>query len=320
MSLDILTEVTEAEHRIRKRVRCTPLEYSPVLSNRTSSRVYLKLENQQLTGSFKVRGAVNKYLSLSDDEKRRGIVTASSGNHAGAVGYTIDIFGGKGIVYLPETASQAKVSALAQYPIELRFFGQDCIEGEREARRVAGQDGNTYVSPYSDPKIIGGQGTIGVEILQEMSTLPDQVLVPVGGGGLITGVAGYLKAKHPGIRVVGCQPEASGVMAASVREGRILEVTSKPTLADGTAGGLDPDSITFGPCCEFVDEFILVTEEEIAEAMRLVLEHHHMLVEGSAALSIAVLLRMNEVVRDKTSVLLVSGNKVSMDILRRVLG
>ena len=319
MRLDVLTEVTEAESRIRDHVRRTPLEHSPALSERTFGRVFLKLENHQLTGSFKLRGAVNKYLSLSEEQKRRGIVTASSGNHGGAVAYTVDRFGGKGIVYLPETASRAKVSALSHYPVELRFFGEDCFEGEIEAMRVAREEEITYVSPYSDPKVVGGQGTIGVEILQEMETLPDLVLVPVGGGGLIAGVAGYLKAKHPEVTIVGCQPEASAVMASSVREGRILELASKPTLADGTAGGVDPDSITFEPCRQFVDEFVLVTEEEIADAMRLAMEYHHMLVEGAAALSIAVLLRMGEAVRDKTSVLVVSGNKVSMDTLKRVL-
>ena len=314
---EIIAEVEAAEKRIRPYIRETPLEPSHELSERSGSDVHLKLESQQISGSFKLRGAMNKILSLDEHERQR-VVTASSGNHAAAVAYALSKLGGSGIIYLPETVAKAKREALLPYGVELRLVGQDSVEGELEAMKAAEREGLVYVSPYSDPKVIGGQGTIGLEIERQLGNV-DAVFVPVGGGGLIAGVAGYMKARHPEVQVMGCQPENSRVMAESVRAGKILDLASEPTLADGAAGGLDPNTITFPICQRTIDAFVLVTEAEIAAAMRLAVEKHFMIIEGAGALSIAALLKKTHDWRGKRVVLVVSGKKVSVDTLKRVL-
>jgi threonine dehydratase len=318
---EILSEVLAAEGRIRSHVRETPLELSPYLSAEADAEVYLKLESQQITGSFKLRGAMNKCLSLSKADRSRPVVTASSGNHAGAVAYALKELGGAGIIYLPSTVSRAKVEALEPYGphgVELRFVGSDSVEGELEAKRVSREEGLLYISPYSDPQVIGGQGTIAVEIERQLERF-DAIFVPVGGGGLISGIAGYFKARSPSVRIVGCQPDASRGMYESLAAGRILDLPSEPTLADGTAGGLDPDAITFPICQRDVDEMVLVSEDEIAQAMRLAIEKHCMLIEGAAALSIASFRKMRSAYRGQTVVLVVSGKKVSLDTLKSLL-
>ena len=318
---EILSEVLAAEGRIRSHVRETPLELSPYLSAEADADVYLKLESQQITGSFKLRGAMNKFLSLSKGDRSRPVVTASSGNHAGAVAYALKELGGTGIIYLPSTVSRVKVEALepyGPYGVELRFVGSDSVEGELEAKRVSREEGLLYISPYSDPQVIGGQGTIAVEIERQLERF-DAVFVPVGGGGLISGIAGYFKARSPSVRIVGCQPRASRVMYESLAAGRILDLPSERTLADGTAGGVDPDAITFAICQRDVDEMVLVSEDEIALAMRLAIEKHCMLIEGAAALSIASFRKMRPAYRGQTVVLVVSGKKVSLDTLKTLL-
>jgi threonine dehydratase len=315
---EILSEVLLAEGRIRSYVRETPLEPSPYLSAEADAEVYLKLESHQITGSFKLRGAMNKCLSLSRAERSRPLVTASSGNHAAAVAYSLKEIGGTAIIYLPSTVSRAKVEALEPYGAELRFVGSDSVEGELEAKSVSGKEGLLYISPYSDPQVIGGQGTIAVEIERQLERF-DAVFVPVGGGGLISGIAGYFKARSPSVRIVGCQPQASRVMYESLAAGRILDLPSEPTLADGTAGGVDPDAITFPICQRDVDEMVLVSEEEISQAMRLAIEKHWMLIEGAAALAIASFRKTRSAYRGRTVVLVVSGRKVSLDTLRTLL-
>ena len=318
MSIDIKNEVLDAEKRIREHICETPVELSPYLRQAGTCRVYLKLENNQITGSFKLRGAVNKFLSLNTEERKGDIITASSGNHAAAFAHVLDKFGGKGIIYFPENAAQAKVQALRLTGVKLKFYGDDCIKSETLARETAARTGQVFVSPYSDLKIIGGQGTIGIELLRQIEKF-DVVLVPVGGGGLISGIAGYLKAVDKNIEIIGCQPENSPVMHASIRAGKIIEMESKPTLADGTAGGIDPDAITFDICRKFVDDFILVPEDEIKEAIRFMIDKHQLLIEGAAALSIAAFIKEKQRFANKNVVLIISGKKISLDQLKTIL-
>jgi threonine dehydratase len=318
MSFDVKTEVLDAEKRIRMHIRETPAEPSPYLSQLGSCRVYLKLEGSQITGSFKLRGALNKFLSLSAVQKKEEVITASSGNHAAALAYVLHEFGGKGVIYLPENASPAKVEALRPYGVELQFYGNDCIQSETLARETAAKTGRVFISPYNDPKIIGGQGTIGIELSRQIEKL-DSVLVPVGGGGLISGIAGYLKAVDQRIEIIGCQPQNSAVMYASIRAGKILEVESKPTLADGTAGGLDPDAVTFDICRKVVDNFILVSESEIKNAIVLFIEKHQILIEGAAALTVAAFIKDKARFAGKTVVLVISGRKISLEQLKEIL-
>ena len=310
--------MAEAEARIRPHIRTTPVEFSPHLSQVGDSRVYLKLENIQLTGSFKVRGALNKFLWLGKEERRRGVVTASSGNHGAAVAYVLQKFQCPGKIYLPEGAVPAKVDALRGYGAQVEVQGTDCVEAEALAREEAGRTGRVYVSPYNDAQVVGGQGTVGLELAQQVEGL-DAVLVPVGGGGLIAGIAGYLKSLNPAIGITGCQPINSCVMHESVKAGKILPLPSEPTLSDGTAGGVEAGAITFDLCRQLVDDYVLVSEEEIKAALRLVLARHHMLIEGSAALSVAAFLKTKERFRNKTVVLVLSGARLGLDDLREVL-
>jgi threonine dehydratase len=316
--IDVKKQVMEAERRIRDHVRETPLEHSPYLSRLGKCQVYLKLETIQFSGSFKSRGAVNKILSLTPEEKDRGIITCSTGNHGMAVAYLLQKFGIKGIIFLPESAAEAKVEAIKLYEANIQQYGDDSLETEIEAKRFADQKGMIWISPYNDPYIVGGQGTIAVELERQLDC-PNTILVPIGGGGLISGIAGYLKSKDDGIEFIGCQPENSRVMYESIKAGKILDMESQPTLSDATAGGVEQGSITFDIIRELVDDFVVVNEVEIKNAIRLILEKHYMLIEGSAALSVASFLKEKERFQGKHVVLIITGSKISVDKLKAVL-
>lgn len=309
----------EAEVRIRKHIRQTPLDPSPWLSREGSCEVYLKLENLQITGSFKLRGASNRLLTLSPEEVRTGIVTASTGNHGSAVAYLLRALGWPGKVYVPRTISAAKLGALERLETTIEIYGEDGVEAENRAREVAEENDQFYVSPYNDRQILAGQGTVGLEIERQLEGV-DTVIVPVGGGGLISGIAAVLKAAYPDIEIIGCQPENSAVMYHSLQAGELLDMESDPTLADGAAGGIERAAITFPICQQHVDDFILVSEEEIRQGICHVLEKHHHLIEGAAALSVAAFLQKPERFHNKRAVLLISGAKISLETLRLVLG
>jgi len=316
--VNVYKEVLSAEKRIRPHIRKTDLEYSPYLSSSVGGRVFLKLECMQHSGSFKYRGALNKFLSLPPEDRQGQVITASSGNHGTAFAAILQKFGGKGVVYLPENASPAKVNNLRQYGVDLEFFGTDCIMSETLAKETAEKNRQVFISPYNDPQIIGGQGTIAVELLDQLETI-DTVLVPVGGGGLISGIAGYLKTIDKNIHIIGCQPENSAVMAESIRAGKIIDMASKPTIADGTAGGIEPGSTTFDICRKAVDDYILVSENEIRSAIRRIVEQHQILIEGAAALPVACLLKEKDRFNGKNTVLIISGRKISVELLKEIL-
>ena len=316
--IDVKREVEAAGKRIRGHILETPVENSPVLSRMGNCRVFLKLENAQLSGSFKLRGAMNKYLSLSPEEQQGYLVSASSGNHGAAFAYTLDKFGGKGVIYLPETVSPAKLEALNMYRIAIELYGNDGIQSETLAKNTAREQKRIFVSPYNDPQIIGGQGTIGIELFRQIDTI-DAVFVPVGGGGLMSGIAGYMKQIDDSISIIGCQPENSKVMYESLQAGKILELESKPTISDGTAGGIEPGAITFDLCKKYVDDFVLVTEDEIINALRLILEKHYLLVEGAAALQVAAFLKTKEQYAGKDVALILSGKRIGLDAVKSVL-
>jgi threonine dehydratase len=318
LSEKIHKEVIAAEKRIRPHIRKTYLEYSPYLSGKVGGQVYLKLECLQYTGSFKYRGALNKFLSLSPEDRLNPVITASSGNHGTALASVLQQFNGRGMVFLPENASPAKVNILRQYGVDLKFFGTDCIMSETLAKETAHKKKQVFISPYNDPQIMGGQGTIALELCQQIDTM-DNILVPVGGGGLISGIAGYMKTMDKKVHIIGCQPENSPVMYASIKAGKIIEMASKPTIADGTAGGIEPGSLTFDICREAVDDFILVSESDIKTAIRHMIEHHQMLVEGAAALSVACLLKDSVRFKNKQTVLIISGKKVTSQSLKKIL-
>jgi threonine dehydratase len=313
----IRKEALAAEKRIHGHIRETPAEPSLYLSREGKCNVYLKCENLQLTGSFKLRGAVNKITSLSEEEKRRGLMTASSGNHGAAFSWALKRFGLVGTIVLPEITPQTKIDALLLYGSEIIKHGDDCIEAERYGRKTAEERGLTYIPPYNDPHIIGGQGTIGIELIRQVPEI-ECVLVPVGGGGLIAGIAGYLKSQNADIEIIGCQPENSAVMYHSLKAGKVLDLESKPTISDGSAGGIEQDTITFPICQELVDDFILVSETEIKSALKLILTKHYMMVEGAAVLSVAAFLQQKNRFKEKNVILILSGSKISLATLKEI--
>ena len=219
---------------------------------------------------------------------------------------------------MPETAIETKLAAIRRLGAEIRTFGTDSVEAETHARAFATAHGRTYVPPYNDPDVIGGQGTIAVELLEQLPDL-DALFVSVGGGGLIGGIAAYLKSVRPGIQVFGCSPENSQVMARSVQAGILLDLPSLPTLSDGTAGGVEAGSITFPLCRDFVDHYISVTEEEIAASLREFLGAQHMLIEGSAAVSIAAFLKVVEQLKGSRIAIVLCGANISLETLKEIL-
>jgi threonine dehydratase len=311
-------DITAAEARIRPYVRATPLDLSHAFSQVTGAEVHLKLENLQYTGSFKLRGAMNKLLSLPEEQRARGIVAASSGNHGAAVAFGCHALGVPGVVFVPEDASPVKVAAMQRYGIEVRFHGDDSLLSELEARRHAAVHDLAYVSPYNDAMVVAGQGTIAAELVRQADAL-DAVFVSVGGGGLIGGIGAYLRAHSPQTRIVGCLPENSPVMAVSQEAGYIVDMPSLPTLSDGTAGGIERDAITFDLCRQVVDEYVLVDEAEIAAAMRLVMEAHHLLVEGAAGVAVAGLLRRQADWRGKRVAVVLCGANIGLGTLKTIL-
>ena len=311
-------DIALAANRLASHVRQTPLEWSPWLSEVTGANVWLKLENQQLTGSFKLRGAFNKLLNLSDEDRARGCVTASSGNHGAAVAWAMRELGVDGLIFVPEHTSAAKVDAIRRAGAALQFFGTDGLDTESHAREYAAEHGLCFVSPYNDWDVIAGQGSCGVEIARQLPDV-DAVFVAVGGGGLVSGVGSFLKSARPGVRIVSAQPEASAVMTESARAGQILELTSERTLSDGTAGGIEADAITFPLCQAVVDRYVTVGEEAIAEAMRDFIDAQHQLIEGAAGVAVAALLKSAADYREQNVVVVVCGGNVSLDTLRSIL-
>ena len=316
--IDVAREVADAEARIRPHIRETPLEPSPYFGAAGSAEVVLKCENLQHTGSFKVRGALSKVLSLSEEERARGVVTASTGNHGAAVSFALGKVGGTGVVFVPETAAATKLAAIERLGGEIRRHGTDSGETELFARRYAEETGATYVPPYNDARVIGGQGTIGAELARQADRL-DAVYVSVGGGGLIAGIGGYLKGLSPDTQVIGCSPAASQVMVQSVAAGKILDLPSEPTLSDGTAGGVEPDAITLPLVQRYVDRFVTVSEAEIRAALRQFMDAHHMMIEGAAAVAIAAYLKDAAAWRGKTVAIVLCGANISLEVLRDVL-
>jgi threonine dehydratase len=315
-SADVRREVEEAEARIRPSILETPLEPWPRLSAETGAEVLVKLENLQVTRSFKARGAFNALLSLDEADRAKGVVTASSGNHAMAMAHAMGRLGIEGEIWLPEQAARTKIDALRSRGANLRL-----VDGDPEvpARREAERTGRVFVSPYNDPKVIGGQGTIGLELTRQASRI-DAVIVPVGGGGLISGIAGYLKEVSPETTVIGSQPARSAVLVESVRAGELREFDWEPSLSDATVGPVEPGSISFPLCRDLVDDWVTPTEDEIAAALRLVMTELWVMVEGAAVLSVASFLRTADRWTGQTVVLVLSGARISLEELAGILG
>ena len=300
--------------KIRNYINRTPLQFSERLSKEIGADIFLKLENIQKTGSFKVRGALNKVLGVSDDN----IVAASSGNHGAAVSYALSQKQLVGTIYVPQNVKESKVKNIESFGSRAVKFGDDCLDAEKEAIRVSKENKFTFISPYNDLDVVSGQGTIGVEILEDNSDI-DVVFITVGGGGLISGVASYLKSINPDIKVIGCSPKNSSVMVNSLKEGKIVNTESEETLSDGSAGGVEENSITFKMCEALIDSTILVTEEEIASQIKNSLIYDKMLIEGSAAVAVASAIKMREEIKDKNVAIIICGGNIGQETLKKIL-
>lgn len=316
--IDFPTEVIKAYNRSKSSIRKTPLEHSPYLSNLIDGNVYLKLDNIQKTGSFKFRGAVSKMTSISATEKEKGVVTASTGNHGAACSLAMSLLGIDGKIVVPTIVHKNKVNNILNLGGKVEYHGDDCLIAEERAQEISKTTGATYISPYNDPAIICGQGTMGYEIDQDLKNI-DSVFVSVGGGGLICGVGGYLKSVQKNVKMVAVSPKNSCVMYESIKAGKQLDLPSDPTLSDGTAGGVEMGSITFELCQRIIDEFILVTEDEIADGIRIGVEKHHQLIEGAAGAAIAGFMKQKDKLNGQTVVIVMCGGNISSEVLKSIL-
>ena len=311
---DVLASYDRSKNYIRK----TPLDHSPSLSELINGEVYLKLENVQKTGSFKFRGAISKITSLSSDQRNKGVVTASTGNHGAAVSLAMKILDVNGKIVVPKNIARNKLENIKKLGGIVEFYGKDCIESEFRAQEISKESGSAYISPYNDPDIVTGQGTIAVELDNQLNNI-DEVIVSVGGGGLISGIGGYLNQVQPKAQMVACSPKNSCVMYESLNAGRILDLPSKQTLSDGTAGGVEEGSITFDICKEIIDDFVLVTEREIASGIRTAINDDHQLIEGSAGAAIAALFKRKKTLIGKRVVIIICGGNINSTTLHKVL-
>ena len=312
-------EIEAAAARIEPHVLRTPLLHSDPLSERHGAEIVIKSEHLQLTGSFKVRGSANFVHSLDSDLAAAGVVTASSGNHGIGVSTAAASRGISATIFLPSSASPSKVDQIRRLGAKIvTVDSTDSNVAEDAARAHAAEIGVQYVSPYNHPLIIAGQGTIGKEILEDGGEV-DAVVVSVGGGGLISGIATWIKANSPSTRIIGASALNDRAMAASIVAGSIITPHFEPTFSDGTAGGLEDGSITFDICRELVDEWVDITEEDIATAVTNMIDDHHQLVEGAAGVAIAAATAQAAVAPGSRIVAVSCGANVSSDALGRMI-
>lgn len=318
LKLDVPRLVSEAIERCRDYLSPTPLEYSMYLSEKIDGEVWLKLDSMQRTSSFKFRGAVNKVMSLTKEELEKGVVTASTGNYALAVAEAMRLRNHRATIYVAEDLESSRLELLRSHGLDLVIHGKLAWDAEKEARRVAEEEDKIYVSPYNDPIVVGGQGTCGYEISKQLPDL-DAAFFACGGGGLLTGSAGWLKSHNPDVEAFGVSPENSPVMYESMRRNKMVEMETYRTLADTCAGGLDLDSITLELCQRYVEEIILLTEKEIEASIRLLFEQHRLVVEGSGALGVGGLLKRKERFKGKKVVAVICGRNIDLEVFKKII-
>ena len=316
--LDLAQLVREAYERSKDYLSPTPLEFSRYLSDQIDGEVWLKLDLVQRTASFKFRGAINKILSLTEAELDAGVVTASTGNYALAVAEAMRLRNRRATIYVGNDMDESRLEILRAHGLDLVVFDGDAWGAEKEARRVGDEEGKTYVSPYNDPIVVGGQGTCGYEIAQQLPDL-DAAFFACGAGGLLTGSSAWLKSHNPDIQTYGVSPANSPVMYESVRNKKMISMDTEPTLADTCAGGVDLDSVTLDLCLRYVDEMMLLTEDEIAASIRLLFEQHRLVSEGSGALGIGGILKTKERFKGKKVVAVVCGRNIDLEVFKKII-
>ena len=313
-----LKEIEMARSRIEEAVFLSPCARSEVLSRLTGCELYLKLENLQMTGSFKDRGALNKMLQLSAEQKRAGVITASAGNHAQGVAHAAGFLGVKATIVMPETTPLSKIRGTRELGAEIILYGSGYDEAHARAREIQVESGSTFIHAFDDPDIIAGQGTIGLELLEQQPEL-DTVVVPVGGGGLIAGMATAIKALRPGIRLVGVEAQRMPAMQRSAAGGRVIPLRASNTLADGIAVA-NVGQLTLPIIRELVAAIVTVSEEEIANAIMVLLEREKTLAEGAGAVAFAAVYnnRIPDIEGERVAVL-ISGGNIDMTLLSKIL-
>lgn len=310
--------IRDARRRIEEDVVLTPCPRSPAFSDVTPARLYFKMEGMQRTGSFKDRGALNRMLDLTPEQRKIGVVTASAGNHAQAVAYHAERLGIPCTVVMPETAPLVKVMNTRGFGSLVLQRGNVLDDAAVEARRLADEQGLTMIHPFDDPLVIAGQGTMGLEILEQVPDI-DTVIVPVGGGGMISGIAIALRDARPGVRIIGVETEAAPSASASREAGEIVNITSHRTIADGIATKRIGEN-TFPIIEALVDDLVVVTEEETAQAILLLLERKKAMVEGGGAVSLAALTSGRIQTRPGEHVVtLLSGGNIDINRLARII-
>jgi len=318
MTSDLVLAIREASDKRAEAMLRTPLQRSAGLSRLFDANVLLKCEHLQTTGSFKYRGASNKMRLLPRDCRERGVITASSGNHGQAVALAGRAAGVPVTVYASSAASPAKLTAIRAYGAELRLVEGGGLEAELAASAEAASTGRVFVSPYNDLDVIAGQGTIGLEIAEDAPDV-DAVFLSVGGGGLASGVGVALNAHAPRARLVGCWPSNSPALLRALEAGRIHDVEESDTISDGTAGGIEPGSVTLEICARVIHQRVEVSELLIKEAMWALAEHDHWMVEGAAGLALAGLSSMRHQMKGKTIAVVLCGRNISAETFRAAI-
>ena len=304
-----LEKFEEASEVVKKAAIETKLLYSQYFSEQTGNKVYLKPENMQVTGAYKIRGAYYKISTLTDEERGRGLITASAGNHAQGVAYAAKAYGAKAVIVMPTTTPLMKVERTKSYGAEVVLYGNVYDEACEHAYRLAEEHGYTFIHPFDDLAVATGQGTIAMEIVKELP-LVDYILVPIGGGGLCTGVSTLAKMLNPNIKVIGVEPAGANCMQVSLKNGKVTTLPAVNTIADGTAVKTPGEKI-FPYIQKNLDDIITVTDDELIVAFLDVVENHKMVVENSGLLTVAALSHMN--VKGKKIVSILSGG--NMDII-----
>ena len=299
----------EASEIVKKVVQETKLVYSSYFSAQTGNRVYLKPENMQVTGAYKIRGAYYKISTMSPEEREKGLITASAGNHAQGVAYAAKAYGCKAVIVMPATTPLMKVNRTKSYGAEVVLYGDVYDEACEYALSLAREKGYTFIHPFDDPAVATGQGTIAMEIIKELP-LVDYILVPIGGGGLATGVSTLAKLLNPKIQVIGVEPQGAACMKASLEKGEVVTLPTVNTIADGTAVKT-PGRTIFPYIQKNIDEILTVSDDELIVAFLDMVENHKMIVENSGLLTVAALKHLN--VKGKKVVSVLSGG--NMDVI-----
>ena len=313
-------DILLAQRTIRPYIYRTPLRDSFLLGERVGVSVFLKLENWQITGSFKPRGALNRMAQMTADERARGIVTASAGNHALGVGYAARALNiSPATIFVPRTAPRAKVDKLRQFPVQVQLVGETYDDAHHAANAYEREKGATFIHAFDDPRTVAGQGTLGLEILEDLPDV-DAILVPVGGGGMIAGIAAGVKALAPQVKIIAVQPAASPALRDSLRDDRCYEeYPAAPTICDGLAGGIGKLAFEAGQH-GLIDDVVLVEEAETRVAVRALAETQQLMVEGSGAVGVAALLAGKVKLAGKPVAVVISGGNIDLGLFSEIVG